>query len=108
MLAGIAGAIVNWLRPTMRGDETPLYERGSLVVFAPCEDRAFERLWVGARWNDDGTWDHTAWPNILYYTVGFALAPVVLGVVGWSERAMVVATVCAGAGTIGMQPLFCP
>jgi hypothetical protein len=90
------------------GNEDPIYERGSLTVLAPREDRQFEKSVLKADWDSHGWWEFASLRNFLWYVGGGALTPWVLGLAAWAQRADTLAAVCGPFGQLGLVPLFCP
>jgi hypothetical protein len=67
----------------------------------------FEKYAVGAEWDDLGYWDGASVRNLVYYVLSGFGAPVMLGLMFWSNRAEVVAATCKVLTTAGLNPPLC-
>jgi hypothetical protein len=72
------------------------------------DDYQWEKHVVGAEWDDAGYWDPGSVPNLLYYMISGFGAPLVAGLVLWTEREPLVGLVCDGLLKIGLQSPLCP
>jgi hypothetical protein len=70
-------------------------------------DYVWERDIIKAKWDEGGWWDYDDLRNILYYVLGGAAAPVLLGVFFWSDRAAIIESTCRLLMKTGTMPLFC-
>ncbi|MBL8894522.1 MAG: hypothetical protein JNJ53_07970 [Rhizobiales bacterium] len=72
------------------------------------DNYAVEKYVVETEWNDAGYWDGESVRNVIYYIVGGAIAPLIFGFALWEDRFQLVAAVCQGLTSLGLQPPLCP
>jgi hypothetical protein len=71
------------------------------------DNYSFEKYVIGAKWDDNGYWDSLSNRNLAYYAISGFAAPLIFGLVFFTERALVVDMSCRGFNAIGLTPIVC-
>lgn len=105
-LAALGGLIAHFIRASIGHDETPIHERGFLVIGGG-EDRYFEKNIIRAHRNDDGSWDGHSVRNMTYLASAAVLVVLVPCLLAWSIRQDVLLQACANFALFNLKPMFC-
>jgi hypothetical protein len=72
------------------------------------DDYVVEKYVVEAEWDDAGYWDGGSVRNLVYYVLGGAVVPLILGFAFWSDRYLLVTGACQSLTSLGLAPPLCP
>ena len=107
LVAGlIAGAISHYAHAHFSAYPSRLFDGGgasNLVlneVFNPNHNPIGD-------YDDAGWWDFYSLKNYLLHAVPWLFIVVATGVINWPHQAEAISQVCAGAGWVGLTPVFC-
>jgi hypothetical protein len=104
--AFIAGLLSHWVHSEFQPYADKLFDGGRTSDLVLNELMSPEHRVFG-EYDAGGWWEFYSWRNYAIHTVPLLFLVLVTGLLNWNYQAEVIASICSGAGQMGLAPVFC-
>lgn len=107
LLGGVLGFALHYWRANFSMYPEVLTDNSVIDSFLSNHDMVFEKLVIGAKWDDNGYWDFFSRSNMIYYVASGAAAPIILALMDWKAVKFLADHFCIFMVAHGNHSLLC-
>ncbi len=107
VLGALLGIAAHFWRAHAAYVPEKLFDDGDFANGLFMDDYLAEKYVIGAEWDDNGYWSSGSPRNLLYYMISGFVAPLVLGLVFWTERETILQAICTTLARLGLSSPLC-